>query len=123
MQRLFSTFADGWPGVGLLLLRLLVGGALIYCGIISVNAALHFEFAVPQILGAVAGVLLLGGLWTPVTGALVAIVEIWVAFSHVGDTRVALILAVLGASLAMIGPGAWSLDARIFGRKQINFDP
>jgi hypothetical protein len=31
-------------------------------------------------------------------------------------------LAVLGASLAMIGPGAWSFDARIFGRKQFNPD-
>ena len=33
-----------------------------------------------------------------------------------------LALAVLGASLAMIGPGAWSLDARLFGRKQIEPD-
>jgi hypothetical protein len=33
-----------------------------------------------------------------------------------------LVLAVLGASLAMIGPGVWSFDARIFGRKQINPD-
>jgi uncharacterized membrane protein YphA (DoxX/SURF4 family) len=33
-----------------------------------------------------------------------------------------LVLAILGLSLAMIGPGAWSVDARLFGRKQINPD-
>jgi len=27
--------------------------------------------------------------------------------------------AVLGAALAMVGPGAWSIDARLFGRKHI----
>jgi hypothetical protein len=27
--------------------------------------------------------------------------------------------ATIGAALAMIGPGAWSLDARLFGRKRI----
>jgi putative oxidoreductase len=26
-------------------------------------------------------------------------------------------LATLGATLAMIGPGAWSIDAHLFGRK------
>ena len=31
------------------------------------------------------------------------------------------LLSALGLSLSMLGPGAWSLDARLFGRKQINF--
>ena len=39
MQRLFSTFAGGSPGVGLLLLRLLTAAAFIYFGIDSVRAA------------------------------------------------------------------------------------
>ena len=127
MQRLFSTFADGWPGGGLLLLRLLAGGALIYCEVTSVTSAPHFELAAPQILGAAAGVLLLAGLWTPLAGAVAAIVEAWIAFSHSGNPTAAtrgipLMLAVLGASLSMIGLGAWSLDARFFGRKQIHPD-
>jgi uncharacterized membrane protein YphA (DoxX/SURF4 family) len=122
VQRLFSTFADGWPGRGLLLQRLLVGGLLVYCGVASVTAAAHFEIATTQILGAAAGALLLAGLWTPVAGAVVTVVEAWVAFSHRGNPWIPLMLAVLGASLAMIGPGAWSLDARLFGRKQINPD-
>jgi putative oxidoreductase len=122
VQRLFSTFADGWPGGGLLLLRLLAGGALVYCGVASVSAAPHLELAAPQIVGAAAGVFLLAGLWTPLAGAVVTIVETWIALSDPGDPWMPLGLAVLGASLAMIGPGAWSFDARIFGRKQINPD-
>ena len=73
----------------------------------------------PHIIGAGAGILLLVGLWTPVGGVLVTIVELWIVLSHVGDPFVSLILAILGATLAMIGPGAWSIDARLFGRKHI----
>jgi putative oxidoreductase len=120
VQRLFSTFADGWPGGGLLLQRFLAGGVLVYCGVGLVTAAPHFEPAARHILGAAAGALLLAGLWTPVAGAVIAIVEAWIAFSQPGNPWMPLMLAVLGASLAMIGPGAWSVDARLFGRKQIS---
>ena len=122
VQRLFSTFADGWPGLGLLLQRLLFGGALVYCGVSSLTEALHFEHAVPQMFGAAAGVLILVGLWTPVAGTLAAAVELWIAFSQPNNMPIAVILAVLGTSLAMIGPGAWSADARLFGRKQLDPD-
>jgi uncharacterized membrane protein YphA (DoxX/SURF4 family) len=57
------------------------------------------------------------GLWTPVAGTVVAIIELWGAFSHSGDPWTFIQLAVLGACLAMLGPGAWSVDARLFGRK------
>src|SRR6202035_5727262 len=67
LQRLFSTFADGWSGAGLLLQRLLVGGVLIYCAISSLTDILRFEIAVPELLSAVAGVPIIAGLWTPVT--------------------------------------------------------
>ena len=119
MQRLFSTFANGWPGGGLLLQRLLAGGALIYCGVASMTAAHQVELEAPRILGAVLGILLLAGLWTPLAGAVTAVVEAWIAFSNPGKLWMPLAMAVLGASLAMIGPGAWSLDARLFGRKRI----
>jgi len=70
----------------------------------------------PHLIGAGAGILLLLGLWTPVCGILIAVVEVWVAYSsaHAG---VPIMLATLGATMAMIGPGAWSIDARLFGRK------
>jgi hypothetical protein len=48
---------------------------------------------------------------------LVAIIELYIAFSHTGDPWISIMLATLGATLAMIGPGAWSIDARLFGRK------
>ena len=122
LQRLFSTFADGWPGLGLLLQRLLAGGALVYCGVVSAAAMPHFEAAIPQIIGAVCGVLILAGLWTPVAGSIAAAAEVWIAFSQPRNPSMAVVLAVLGVSLAMIGPGAWSVDARLFGRKQIGPD-
>ena len=119
LQRLFSTFADGWPGGGLLLQRLLTGTILLYCGITHLGKATQFVPITPHIIEAGAGILLLAGLWTPAGGVLVTIVELWIVLSGVGDPLVSLMLATLGATLAMIGPGAWSIDARLFGRKHI----
>jgi putative oxidoreductase len=124
LQRLFSTFANGWPGIGLLLLRVLTCIALICYGIASVIDEPPLTIVILQMLGVIAGILLLAGLWTPVAGALVAIVKVWIAFSrvlsHSGDPWIAFLQAVLGVVLAMVGPGAWSIDARLFGRKRID---
>jgi putative oxidoreductase len=104
-------------------LRLLTGAELIF-GIASVREAPPLNIGVLQIIGVGAGIFLLIGLWTPVAGTLAAIVEAWIAcsryFSHSGDPWIAVVQAVLGAVLAMVGPGAWSLDARLFGRKRID---
>jgi putative oxidoreductase len=125
VQRLFSGFANGLPGTGLLLLRLLTGAALVHFGIANLLEAPPLMTAILQISGAVAGILLLIGLWTPVAGTLAAIVKVWIAFSryfsHSGDPWIPIVQAVLGAVLAMVGPGAWSIDARLFGRKHIDF--
>jgi len=124
VQRLFSSFADGWPGIGLLLLRLLTGVGLIYFGMVNVLALSPLTTVVPQIISILAGILLLIGLWTPVAGALATIVKVWLAlsryFSHSGDSWIAVALAVLSTVLAMVGPGAWSIDARLFGRRRID---
>jgi uncharacterized membrane protein YphA (DoxX/SURF4 family) len=100
---------------------LLTGAALLHYGILGLSEAPQFASIAPQVIGAGAGILLLVGLWTPVAGALVAIVEVWIAFSRPGDTWIPIMLAALGAALAMVGPGAWSVDARLFGRKHIDF--
>ena len=120
LQRLFSTFAGGWPGVGLLLQRVLTGTVLVVCMVATFTKTLQFALVAPSIVGAAAGVLLLLGLWTPVAGTLVAAVEMWISLSHAGNPLTSMMLAVLGATLAMIGPGAWSIDARLFGRKHID---
>jgi putative oxidoreductase len=119
VQRLFSTFADGWPGGGLLTQRLLLGAALLYSCFACVRATSICGTVVPQSIGALAGALLLAGLWTPVAGVLVAIAEAWIAFSVPSSPAFPAVLGILGGSLAMIGPGAWSLDAWLFGRKHI----
>jgi hypothetical protein len=50
-------------------------------------------------------------------GAVIAASELWVAFSGGGDPTMPIVLATLAATVAMIGPGAWSIDAHLFGRK------
>jgi uncharacterized membrane protein YphA (DoxX/SURF4 family) len=72
-----------------------------------------------QLTATAAAALLLAGLWTPVTGVLLAVDEIFLAFSHSYDPWIHIVLGALGAALAMLGPGAWSVDARLFGRKRI----
>ena len=113
MQRLFSTFAGGPPGAGLLIQRLLVGIALLYSGI----TAPLYTVAAPQVIGAVAGLLLIAGLWTPLAGCVAACAEAWIAWSSLPHAGSPVALAVLGVTLALIGPGEWSVDARLYGRK------
>jgi putative oxidoreductase len=124
VQRLFSSFADGFPGTGLLLLRLLTGTVLIHSGIAGLREASPLAIVVLEVTGIGVGILLLIGLWTPVAGAIAAMVKVSLAFSgyfsHTGDPWIPFMLAVLAAVLAMVGPGAWSIDARLFGRKRID---
>jgi putative oxidoreductase len=120
VQRLFSSFADGWPGAGLLLLRLLAGSGLLYGGIVSARSAFDTAQMVPSILAAASGAMLVVGLFTPFAGIMAAVVEVWITFPHPEYRWPQIGLAALCLSLAMIGPGAWSIDARLFGRKQID---
>jgi putative oxidoreductase len=123
LQRLFSTFPDGWPGFGLLLLRLGAGIALI-CLAISGFLALREPVSIAgDLVAGIAG-LLATGLWTPLMGALIAMDELWIALSAYSAQRdgpwIHILLAVLTAGVAMLGPGAWSIDARLFGRKRFD---
>jgi putative oxidoreductase len=119
LQRLFSTFPDGWPGTGLLVLRIAAGVVLLHHGIVGLPGAHPDEPFTRQLIVAGAGLFLLAGLWTPVAGALVGIIELWIAYSRPADLWTPILLATLGVALAMLGPGAWSIDARLFGRKRI----
>jgi len=48
-----------------------------------------------------------------------AVVELLVTLSHPSQYQTHILLAVLSVGLAMLGPGAVSIDAIIFGRKRI----
>jgi putative oxidoreductase len=67
----------------------------------------------------VVAVLLLIGLATPVTGVIVAAIQIGIMIVEKRYDSSFMVAAALGMALAMLGPGAWSLDARVFGRKRI----
>jgi len=127
LQRLFSTFPDGWPGFGLLLLRFGAAVALVCLSIPDLSGQPGESITVARDLFAAAGgIFLLAGLLTPIVGALIAFVQLWIAFSVFALPRDAqwnhILLAVLTAAVAMIGPGAWSIDARRFGRQRFDID-
>ena len=71
-------------------------------------------------------IFLLAGLWTPVIGTLVTVDELWTAVALYSlpheHTWIHVLLAGLSASAAMLGPGAWSIDALLFGRKRFDID-
>ena len=122
LQRLFSTFPAGSPGVGLLVLRLGACARIVQCAAsLLISPARGPAEATSDIVAVLAAILLLAGLWTPIVASIIAIDEVWIAFSHFSlpscDPSTRILLAALGASLALLGPGAWSVDARLFGRK------
>jgi len=127
LQRLFSTFPNGWPGAGLLLLRFCLGIALVCLGTAGFSEKSSEPTAfVLNLIAGVGGIFLLAGLWTPPIGAMIALDEAWMALvlysPTPANTRTHIFLAILAASTAMLGPGAWSIDARLFGRKRFVID-
>jgi len=119
VQRLFSTFPEGWPGTGLVFLRAVAGILAVQHGIAGLLTAPQPTLVTLQLVAAAAAALVLVGFWTPVAGGLMAVAELCLAFSHASDPSIHILLGALGAALAMLGPGAWSVDARLFGRKRI----
>ena len=67
----------------------------------------------------VVAVLLLIGLATPVAGISDAAIQVGVMILDKRYDSSCLVTAARGMALAMLGPGAWSLDGRVFGRKRI----
>jgi len=71
----------------------------------------------------VAGFLLMLGLWTPIVGSSVALIEAWKILTLPGDRWLWLLLGTVSGALAMLGPGRWSIDARLFGWKRVEAPP
>jgi putative oxidoreductase len=118
VRRLYSTFAYGPPGVGLLLLRLTAGITLVVHGVTMLLRGARGGSAVLDIGSILFGVLLLAGLWTPVAGIVVAIGAIGMGISRSLSLTPCIFVGILGVALALLGPGAWSLDAWIYGWKR-----
>ena len=116
MQRLFSTFPGGLPGAGLALLRVAAAAPLFYAGLLTVASS---STVLLEVIAAGAAILLLIGLWTPIAGAVIGVAELGLAILHPAERWMYVHFATMGAALAMLGPGGCSLDARLFGRKQI----
>jgi putative oxidoreductase len=119
MRRLFSIFARGAPGIGLLLLRVTTGSALIYCGLAGLFAPAAFPSAAWRALLLSLGALLFAGLWTPVAALLAVVATIWHIISVPTAWPQSASIAVMAAALTLLGPGAWSIDARLYGWKEI----
>ena len=99
-------------------MRVVSGAALLIEGYLALRVRPSLGPALLQAASMGLGVLLIAGLWTPVVGSLLALDALWAAFSS-GHPWCWVMLATLGTALALIGPGAWSLDARLFGWKRL----
>ena len=105
-------------------MRAVVGSVLIVrAGLRLWSDLPPMHVAIPSALLMGAGILLIVGLWTPIVGTSVALIEIWKILTLAGDKSVWLLLGTAGAALAMLGPGLWSVDARLFGWRRVEAPP
>jgi len=130
LQRFFSGFPDGWPGLGLLLLRLAIGSSALLnaVGFLVSSEARAIGPVVLSVVVALVGLAIVLGFLTPFVGTMAAVVHLLSLFSGrltfgspLGGQPVTtnIELAVLSISVVLLGPGAFSLDARLFGRREI----
>jgi len=94
------------------------GTHLLFTGIVALSRG--SGTAADLILSTVPGLLLLAGLCTPIAGVLVAIHALLHGFTHPAGGWQSLSLGAMGAALTLLGPGVWSVDARLFGWKRID---
>ena len=122
MQRLFSMFPVGRPGIALLLLRVALG-AMLLVGVPGRLANPDLPWVLLP-LGAVV-IALCVGLCTPVACLLCVAFEAaaWPRGGAPVEEASHTCAILIGVALAMLGPGGYSLDARLFGRRQVIFPP
>jgi uncharacterized membrane protein YphA (DoxX/SURF4 family) len=117
MQRLFATFPDGQPGLALLLVRVSLAWILLFHGLCHGGEEMYY---LPAIVSGCAAVLLVLGLFTPFMALLSAasgLIGLFVCKGY--DTMNGCFIISVIVALAMLGPGAYSVDARLYGRRQL----
>jgi uncharacterized membrane protein YphA (DoxX/SURF4 family) len=129
LQRTFSGFPTGFPGFALLLLRVVVGGAASSQAwlLISANHGAVNTSLVVALLAFVTGLALIIGLMTPIASVLLSAggLLLTVGSSVPGHLLLfesgmaRLEFTVMSAALISLGPGGLSLDARLYGRREI----
>jgi uncharacterized membrane protein YphA (DoxX/SURF4 family) len=133
LHRLFSAFPAGLPGVGLLLLRVAVGATLV----VQAIACLISPERVTVLLSVTSALLLISGLFiligflTPILSPIAGLECLGIALSwfpsqlwSLFDSKLAIAqLIAVSIAIALLGPGAFSLDARLFGWKEIVIPP
>jgi putative oxidoreductase len=112
-------FPNGLPGAGLLLLRLVCGVVIIAGGVTTIIEEPYKQIFFLQLIALAAALLLVVGLWTPVAGLFILLLELCMALLGTNGVENSVLLAVFGAALAALGPGCHSVDARLYGRKRI----
>jgi uncharacterized membrane protein YphA (DoxX/SURF4 family) len=129
LQRTFSGFPTGYPGLALLLLRLVVGGSASSQAwlLITANHGAVNTSVVVALLAFVTSLALVIGFMTPIASALLSAGGLLLTVDssipgHVplfesGLARLEFI--AISAALISLGPGALSLDARLYGRREI----
>lgn len=125
----FSTYPGGYSGLGLLLLRAAVGGTVLVQGVIYLtdrNYPVLRAWTVGLAVIAI-GVSILIGFLTPVSSILAGLASLSIALSwfpapaqNLFDTSLSIIsVIVMAAAIILLGPGAFSVDARVFGHREI----
>jgi uncharacterized membrane protein YphA (DoxX/SURF4 family) len=129
LQRLFSTFPSGKPGIGLLLLRVALGGIALLLGTLELTVSTGRSPVVwmaASILLA-SGVGLIIGFMTPVASSLVGLCVLGILFTWIPapplTSMVAILTVITALAIALLGPGAFSVDGHLFGRREIVIPP
>jgi hypothetical protein len=112
MQRLYSMVPTAGPGLGLLLLRIAVALSLVI-------DAIDLPSPVPQWLTTIVALLIVAGLMTPILAIAAAALHLVRIAADPLMVSMLATHAVTAVAVALLGPGAYSLDARRFGRRLV----